>query len=309
MAENEQFEPVRPFFQKQKKSVNICFAVNEQYALPLRNAIYSLVKCVNTARCYDILVMTKGLSDEAMTKIRRVIENHDNVSIRFIDMSIYEKEYLDGVIPLQHYLSVETDYRLFLATEMFSEYEKMIYLDCDILVLKDVAELYDSDLAGMAVGAVVEYSFRFWDYCKNPLFIDNEPYSIRSYCKNIVGVPSLEDYFNAGVLLIDTEQLRKITSISEMVEVLSQKHFFMNDQDVINHLVSGNFKHLDVGWNYLICYEYIKNYPNSELQTIFSDVYCDTPGIVHYVGAAKPWKDSKVTMKALYDKVVSEIDG
>ena len=83
----------------------------------------------------------------------------------------------------------------------------------------------------------------------------------------------------------------------------------MNDQDVINHLVSGNFKHLDVGWNYLICYEYIKNYPNSELQTIFSDVYCDTPGIVHYVGAAKPWKDSKVTMKALYDKVVSEIDG
>lgn len=309
MAENEQFEPVRPFFQKQMNPVNICFAVNEHYALPLRNVIYSLIKFADSTRCYDILVMTKGLSEKTMKLITGPAENKDYVSVRFIEMAAYENEYLAKVIPKQKYLTVETDYRLFMSTELFSGYERMLYLDCDTLVLADISKLFDEDLEGKVLGAVVEYSFRFWDYCKNPLFIDNEPYSIRSYCKNIVGVPSLEDYFNAGVLLIDTEQLRKITSISEMVEVLSQKHFFMNDQDVINHLVSGNFKHLDVGWNYLICYEYIKNYPNSELQTIFSDVYCDTPGIVHYVGAAKPWKDSKVTMKALYDKVVSEIDG
>ena len=69
MASDEQFEPIRPFFQEQKNTVNICFAVNEQYALPLRNVIYSLVKYANDARYYDILVMTKGLSDEAMTKI------------------------------------------------------------------------------------------------------------------------------------------------------------------------------------------------------------------------------------------------
>lgn len=309
MAENERFEPVRPFFQKQMNPVNICFAVNEQYALPLRNVIYSLVKYANDARYYDILVMTKGLSDEAMTKIGRVIENHDNVSIRFIDMSIYEKEYLAGVIPIQHYLSVETDYRLFLATDMFAEYERMIYLDCDTLVQGNIAELFDTDLEGKVLGAVPEYSFRYKEYQQNPMFVENEYYSIRGYCTKLIGLQTLEDYFNAGVLLFDLTLFRRLTTIEDMMNDLTQKHFLMNDQDVLNHLIKGDFKRLDVEWNYLNIYEFFREGNNKELKEKFGDVYRDEPKLIHYVGHKKPWMDGQVPLKALYDRNAKEIEG
>lgn len=310
MAKNEQFIPVRPFFPKQKNPVNICFAVNEKYALPLRNVIYSLIKFADSTRCYDILVMTKGLSEKTMKLITGPAENKDYVSVRFIEMAAYENEYLAKVIPKQKYLTVETDYRLFMSTELFSGYERMLYLDCDTLVLADISKLFDEDLEGKVLGAVTEYSFRYKAYCQNPIFIDNKPYSIRGYCENIVGVPSLDDYFNAGVLLIDMEQLRRMTTIREMAEALTQNYFFMNDQDVFNHLVKGDFMHLDVVWNYLIFYEYIRKCPNREVQVMFSDVYRDNPGIVHYVGNGKPWmKDEPVIMQELYDRVVGEPDG
>lgn len=288
--------------------MNICFAVNEKYALPLRNVIYSVIKNADAARCIDILVMTKGLSEEAMAQVRSVINIRDNVSIRFIDMSIYEKEYLEGVIPIQHYLSIETDYRLFLATEMFAEYERMIYLDCDTLVQGNIAELFDTDLEGKALGAVPEYSFRYQEYQQNPLFVENEPYSIRGYCTKLIGLQTLEDYFNAGLLLLDLKLFRKLTTIEDMMSVLTQKHFLMNDQDVLNHLIKGDYKHLDVEWNYLNAYAFFREGNNKELKEKFGDVYRDEPKMIHYVGYKKPWKDGQVPLKALYDKNVEEIE-
>lgn len=303
----KQFASIKPFFLSEQRPVNICFAVNEQYSVPLRNVLYSIVEHADSTRCIDILVMTKGLSEEAMTQVRSAIQNRDNVSVRFIDMLIYEQKYLDGVVPIQQYISVETDYRLFLATELFSEYEKMIYLDCDTLVQGNIAELFDTDLEGKALGAVPEYSFRYHEYQQNPMFVENEPYSIRGYCTKLIGLQTLEDYFNAGLLLFDLKLFRKLTTIEDMMSVLTQKHFLMNDQDVLNHLIKGDYKHLDVEWNYLNTYEFFRGGNNKELKEIFTDVYRDEPRMIHYVGHKKPWKDDQVPLKALYDMNVGNL--
>ena len=306
-AMEEKLTSICPSFPRQSKAVNICFAVNEKYALPLRNAIYSVVKNADASRCYDILVMTKNLSEEAGHTISSALADCDNVSVRFIDMTSYEEKYLEGVLPIQEYITVETDYRLFLATELFSKYDRMIYLDCDTLVLGDIAELFDTDLEGKALGAVEEYSFRYKEYQQNPVFVEGKPYSMRGYCTNLVGVPSMEDYFNAGLLLFDLSLFRKLTTVGDMMTALRQKHFLMNDQDVLNYIIKGEFKHLDVGWNYLITYEFLREGNNKVLKEKFSDVYRDEPKMIHYVGHRKPWRDEKIPFKALYDRVVGEL--
>lgn len=172
--DKKQNESINPVFGSEKRPVNICFAVNEQYLLPLRNVLYSIVKYADASGYLDIIVMEKGLSEEVLQPVSSAIPDCDNVSIRFIDMTSYEEKYLKGVLPIQEYITVETDYRLFLATELFSEYDRMLYLDCDTLVLGDITELFDTDLEGKALGAVEEYSFRYKEFQQNPVFVEGK---------------------------------------------------------------------------------------------------------------------------------------
>mgnify|MGYP002511525354 CR=1 FL=1 len=56
---------------------------------------------------------------------------------------------------LRDYYSIETYYRFFIPN-MFPQYDKVLYLDCDIAVLGDIAELYNTDISDCLLGAVSE---------------------------------------------------------------------------------------------------------------------------------------------------------
>lgn len=117
------------------QSVNLCFASNEKYAPHLATVLYSLLKNCDTKRMYDIIILHKDICREQQEKIKNM-EKEGNVSVRFISMAQYEKkvEYDVGV-----YYSIETNYRLFLFGEMFAKYDKILYLDCDLIVEGDIS--------------------------------------------------------------------------------------------------------------------------------------------------------------------------
>lgn len=79
----------------------------------------------------------------------------------------------------------EASYRL-LADQIFPQYQKILYLDCDLVVNRDVAELYETDLEGAVAGACL-------DGLSTPFL---------SYIENVLKFP-VGKYFNSGVLLID----------------------------------------------------------------------------------------------------------
>ena len=110
--------------------MNICFACNNNYAPHLAVSICSLLKNADSKRFYDIIIMHKDISAANRVVIRQEARS-PHVKVRFVDMSEYdEKVSLDVGV----YYSVETNYRLFLFSELFSAYDRMIYLDCDTVV-------------------------------------------------------------------------------------------------------------------------------------------------------------------------------
>lgn len=162
-----------------------------------------------------------------------------------------------------------TLYRLMLPD--ITENSRMIYLDCDIVVNMDIAELWNVDLCGAAVAVVPDV----WslDYKRGvPL-----PRRL-AMVWDMLGVRRGE-YFNAGVLLMDLKKLREEYDFMKEVEdfyARYRKCITLADQDCLNYIFADDKLLIDERFNRI----------NSE--GVSED---DLRGSIWHMagGASKPW--------------------
>lgn len=237
-------QPIQQAFEP----VSICFASDDNYAPYLKVAIYSLLCNRNRERSYDIIILHKRISKEHQGEILGLADGKSGVSIRFVNVAEADRELQSDV---GCYYAVETNYRLLLFSELFQNYRRMLYLDCDIIVTGDVGELFDVDLEGKSAAGVEDVGFRWLAYTKRAIFLDHKPYNVLNYCTDVLGIKDPGSYVNAGVMLFDLEKCRQKVSFRDVVETLHSRNFFYNDQDVLNILLEGNIKQVDCKWNYM----------------------------------------------------------
>ncbi|MGN1206390.1 MAG: glycosyltransferase family 8 protein [Eubacterium sp.] len=280
-------KPIKPVYEP----VNICFASNEKYAPHLATAIYSLLKNRDTSRMYDILVLHKEIREKTQKDISMMVKNK-NVSIRFISMEQYEREVAYDV---GAYYSIETNYRLFLFGEMFAKYDKMLYLDCDLIVEGDISKLYDVDMGDCEAAAVRSEEFRLLSKVKKSIFMDCYPYNIDNYRTDALGMKDPDNYFNAGVLVMDLKKSRQRITQEQIFEILHRHNYKYNDQDVLNIVFDGKVKSIDCCWNYMTYIPEQLKSANENNRKLYEDLYRENPYIIHYTSGKKPWNmDNKV---------------
>ncbi len=186
-------------------SVNICFVSDEKYAEPLCTALYSLLWNRDKTRLYDILILQDDISEKATEEIRSLADGEAGVSIRLVDMADVRQFFPKTA---NAYYTAAINYRLYLFDEMFSNYDKMLYFDCDMIFLDDVSQLYDTDFCGKEAVAVRAEDFRVFSKTRRAIFLDDMPYNVDNYRKDGLKMKHPEDYFNSGVLLLNLEKAR-----------------------------------------------------------------------------------------------------
>lgn len=266
--------------------VNICFACNDNYAPYLAVSMYSLLRNADPSRFYDILVLYSSLTEDSIALLKQVGGLFGYCSVRLVDMTEF-RERVKGCSG--SYITAETNYRLAILGELFAQYDRVLYLDCDTIVEGDISQLFDTDLCGNAVGGAVATDIRLLRYTKKGFFIDNKPYNIEGYAKNFMDITDLDRYFNAGVTLFDLRKCRELTSEQAAVELLNRRKWLYNDQDVLNMLFKGNVHIFDIKWNYTVNIEHEFNYCDQRIQRLMADVRRNEYGIIHYTGGGKPW--------------------
>mgnify|MGYP000781351188 CR=1 FL=1 len=270
--------------------VNLCFAANEKYARHLAAALYSVLKNRDTKRLYDVLILHKDISEESQKRILEM-EKEGNVFIRFISMEQYEKQVAYDV---GAYYSVETNYRLFLFGEMFAKYDRILYLDCDLIVEGDISGLYDVELGDCEAAAVRSEDFRLLSKIKKPIFMDRFPYNVDNYRTDALGMKTPENYFNAGVLVMDLKKVRQRITQKQVFEILHCHNYYYNDQDVLNMLFDGRVHPVDFRWNYTTFVAGHLQSGNCNSEKLFADLQRENPAIIHYVGRRKPWTTGEI---------------
>ncbi len=183
-----------------------------------------------------------------------------------------------GPVAWPSHLTAATLLRLLLPSAL-KDIDRVVYLDCDLVVLKDIATLYDTDLSDCPLAACLD----FW-LTGGPPFAP-PGWDVGEWHKFLNEVVSLADwrtYFNAGVLVMDLNRLRDTGLIHVAEKFLEQTNYktVYVDQDALNHVVNGAFVRLDSRWNVLA------NRRESDVNNADRD---SEPWIPHYAGPYKPW--------------------
>ena len=220
-------------------------------------AIRSLIDHASVENKYDIYILNTGLDEKLKQTLKE--QEQSNVSITFYDMSFYVESIKDKFKSVLHF-GVVTYYRLFIQG-LFPQFKKVLYLDCDIVVLRDVADLFDVELGeNMLAGAVEQ-------------FVANIP-EYSNYANYALGLDSSK-YVNAGILVMDLEKFREENVEEKFTYMLTNFNFELvdSDQAYINFLCRGRILILPPSWN----------------KTNYQPDRYGEKNIVHYALAEKPW--------------------
>ena len=176
----------------EKNIIPICFAIDDAYTPFLAVALQSLIDNASKEYNYCIKVLHTNVKEEHMKQIKKY--ENEYVNIEFVDLNYYLEKVKDKLYTRDYYTNT-TYFRLFLP-ELYPQYDKILYLDSDITIVGDISELYNTDMGTNLVAAAPDDIIQY-----NKVFQD--------YAELVVGVESYTKYFNAGVLLMNLDQLRK----------------------------------------------------------------------------------------------------
>lgn len=241
--------------------IPIFFTIDDNYAPFLATALNSAIKNSSDDRRYRAVILYQELMLDNMKKIKAL--ETENFKIDFITMCEGMETITDRLSNRLRFdcFTLTIYFRLFIPT-MFPQYDKGIYVDSDIVLLGDIAELYDIDIGDNLIGACTDLSVQ-----EIPRIVD--------YIENAVGVPR-DKYINSGVLLMNLKKLREVGLDKRFLKLLNKYHFdsVAPDQDYLNALCHGRIHYLSPVWDAM---------PNDNARPL-SDAR-----LVHYNLYSKPW--------------------
>lgn len=239
--------------------IPVFFAADDNYVPYLCIAIKSIAVNCDSKLKYHVHVLNTGLLQANIEQIKMLETNF--LKIEFNDVSSKIMDIKSALNKnLRDYYSDSIFYRIFIP-QMFPEYHKAIYLDCDVVTLVDIAKLYHVDLKGNYLGAVTDEVVP-----SNPVLIE--------YVENVVGV-AWQKYFCSGVILFDLDAMRAQEVDKKFIGLLSCYNFdtIAPDQDYLNVICRDHVLYLHPGWD-----------KQANQREYNDDLY-----IIHYNMFLKPW--------------------
>lgn len=239
-----------------KEVINIVTTSDNNYAQPLSVSIYSMMDNFSSENYkLKISVLDGGITNENKNKIERLCKKF-NTEIVFIKIS--NDNFIN--FPLIARFTTAIYYRLLIPKIFDINTEKVIYLDSDILVLGNVAKLYEINIDNFYIGAVKD-------------FISNEQLSRT----DISFYKYIKKMFNAGLLVMNLKKMREDNFVQKSFD-FTEEHadeLPLLDQDILNFICKDNWLELDKVWNYQM--------------DISQEKITPKPNILHYTNSYKPW--------------------
>ena len=258
--------------------IPIFFAIDDGYIPFLAVALESLIENSSKQYYYSIKVLYTNISEENKKKINKY--KRENVNIEFVDLNYYIEKVKDKLYTRDYYTNT-TYFRLFIAN-LYPQYNKAIYLDSDIVVLGDIAELYNQDIGDNLVVAA-------------PDDVIQTIKVFQEYAEKVVGVADYRNYFNAGILLMNLDEFRKFNFQDKFLYLLETIKFTVaQDQDYLNRLCKGKVKIIDKAWDKM---------------PVANDDFDDKDlKIIHYNLADKPWHYDNIRYKDYFWKYAKKTE-
>lgn len=261
----------------ERDCVHVVCSSDENYVLPLAVMLTSLVANLKKYEKARIFVLEANISPNSKERILKSVKR-DGVDIQFIklDISTLRTMKVDGHISLAAY------HRLLVELALPRDLDKVIYLDCDLVVHGDVGGLWDVPIGDKAVLAAQEQG-------EDAAYVSSSS-GLSNYRE--LGLRGNQKYFNSGVLVINLALWREEQIGMAAIRYAEQnkQHIRCWDQDALNATLANRWGELDPRWNLLT--QVFSNSPWNagpiKDRTTFENLI-NHPHIVHFNTSSKPW--------------------
>lgn len=258
------------------KPIQLALISDDNYVVPTTVALRSIIDSKATGRELEIHIIASGLSPDSKRQFLQFESNEVKITLIERDPTVFKElhTFKDGSVCVA---SISALFK-FVLPQLLPDHDKVLYLDGDLIVKKDLGEIYDLEL-GENYAAVV-------------------PDSGQIYYKHAY-VRRVKKYFNSGVMLLNLKEMRK----RQLAEILvrTKKELTdsnLMDQNVFNVVFDGHIKYLPIKWNFMpVSLERAaEKWALKDINELFDTDYksvrdlFDNAAIIHYSSKDKPWK-------------------
>lgn len=209
--------------------INVAIAISDSFMMPAQVMLHSL--CRQSSRPIKLILLYNSLSEENRAELKNIMERFGGSYCDIlIDESYFENASLDNN-PLY---SIEIYYRILLP--YITDLSIILWLDADIIVNGDIAELYDKDISGHYLAAITD---------------SVEENGGREEIKKAMQMTE-RTYFNSGVLLLNNQKIREEIPQGRFFQAIEQYNDILKcpDQDILNKVLGEKCLILPTRYNY-----------------------------------------------------------
>ena len=254
--------------------MDILMISDDNYAFLLAASLLSIFDSNREATELRVFIISDGIKQTSKEAVEKIADQYKR------ELCWLPVPRLPEGIVMKGSLNISTYYRLMMLSVIPETVEKILYLDCDILVRGNVEELWETDIKDYYLAGVTDTTGKF--------------------ARESVGLDRNDKYVNAGVLLINLKRWREDGIEEKFLSYLEARNWRVefNDQGIINHVCNSGIKLVSPGYNMMPTYQrYTRKelMRFTELESFYSEEEIEEakrePKIIHYAGYAfsRPW--------------------
>ena len=239
--------------------INICIATDENYLKYMATTIVSILKNASKNDELHFYILCNEVSSNSKEYIKS-LKKFRHFELDFLDINIKDFEDFPEVGP---HIS-NTSYFRYKIAELLPNINKIIYIDCDIIVKESLSKLFNTDISEFYIGGVEDVGY-YYGREHSPNYYTYEGF-----------------YINAGMLLINLEAWRKNDLYIKFMNFTKKEadKLKIGDQDVINQVCLGKIKQLDYKWNVQDSF-FRKREPSVNPNKLLIQEASKNPAIIH----------------------------
>jgi len=199
-------------------NINVAFCCDENYVPYLVPSIISIINSKNKNTSIAIFILETGINNYHKDNILKL--QTDSVRINFINVAEQAKDLILSKVPHKTNFNSTILYKL-LIPQIFNDSAKILLLDADIIVQKDLSELYNKNIGNYYIAAAK----RKLPYHLKYFISKGKKYSVREFYSKVLGLPDYfydsdaKYYMNAGVILFNISKILQDNKDKELIEV------------------------------------------------------------------------------------------
>lgn len=213
-------------------ALNIVYSTDNNYAQHTGVSICSLLENNKQFDTINIYIIENNISNENKEKINKIVDRYRR-NIKYIDF----KKYKDKLnLNMEWKISLSSYARLFIASLLPKNVDKVLYYDCDTVIVDSLDEIWNINIDEYYIAAVQD--------------------TVKNSTKTAVGIDKKYKYINAGMLLINLKKWRE-EKVEEKFLTFIKEHngnVIHHDQGVINGVLYKKIKIISPRFNLMTVY-------------------------------------------------------